>query len=1282
MKLSLAVAMVIGGILAAHAQQAVITSGPQNSIVNAGAAADFTVSATSATGYQWAFDGTNISGATNAELNIQNVSTNQAGTYTVVVSSAGTNVASSATLTVLQGTIVSFKISTFADGSSSNVLVELFDHDKPVTVQNFLHYILSPAYSNTFLDRVIPGFILQGGDYVTTSRTDPRPFFETTHYTNYFYIPNEYINGPSAPNPPLDSQVDSEFFYGPTVSNTAGTLALALPQNNRDGGNSAFFFNLVDNPFLDSYSGQQGPFTVFGRVIGGMAVLDYFNSTNNFFKTSTNIFTNGIWDQTYLTSSPTFTDLPINYYTTNLPGCSNLFYVDFSFPATNAQPAIETNPPTGLTIDFPTNNAVLTNAAFSFTGTAQDTVGIANVHIELQPLNGAYGNGPLTGYAGGTTNWTISGSGAFQYGTYDLIVSDQNGAGYIGGPVTNFFTITAVLVNGDGNVTASNVATHVVFTNAYGANLNAGQTYAFTAQPGPGQFFSSWSYGTNTSTHTSITNVLTQGLVFTANFTSNGITFVNPPPGGAVSNGNFAFRGFVSTYFTEPVTVSCRLYSATTRQEIGPALQINATNSWSFLATNFTVHNTNLAVGRYFAVVTAVDAVSHTSVFTNYFAVGFPITLNLAGNGRGTFSPITNGQLLLPGQRYTNTAAAVAGSVFVSWSNNLAYASVPVTSFVMEPGLTLAATFASNDIPGAVIAITYPASAAQLTNRTFTVTGSISATLTNPVVSYQLFENSNSLVPLSSTNVVLGPGVVAGHAVSTSTWSAGLTNLSPGYYTLVAAVTDQGGRSATVSRTFQVLARVTLQVYPPGAGAVRSNWSGSYISTGLTSSRYLITALTNGGYVFAYWTNSAGLLFQINPFQIAVPGDMTFTAVFDTNYFYRVAGTYNGLFQPVGTNGVFDPVNTMISPTNAGGYTMTVDHFGKLTMALSFPGLRLTSTGYFPLFTPYGTATAAFAWSGLDGKLVTNHVNLYLNSGINYLDGDVTNAKFSSYLLAFRAITNATANSLFTPGTNVLLIPGDHAATNDHPGGDSYATLTLSAKGAITLGGSMADNTAFTVGTGIASEYNVVTTTNSTNYYTNSIWPLFAPLYGGTGMVLGWITNSSPSNFTGAIAWNKPTTRTAADYTNGFFWFTNAFSTPCVPPVAGTHYQIAFGGASLTNGITNTLTVGTSGLFTVDADQTNHLVLTLTRKSGVLTGSFSYPRGTVVHNLYGAFANPTQGGSGYFLDTNKETGFFEITPIAPIGGGTGTIGIAAPLQNPSTGGNSSAQNNPTPGSGE
>ena len=57
-----------------------------------------------------------------------------------------------------------------------------------------------------------------------------------------------------------------------------------------------------------------------------------------------------------------------------------------------------------------------------------------------------------------------------------------------------------------------------------------------------------------------------------------------------------------------------------------------------------------------------------------------------------------------------------------------------------------------------------------------------------------------------------------------------------------------------------------------------------------------------------------------------------------------------------------------------------------------------------------------------------------------------------------------------------------------------------------------------------------------------------------------------------------------------------------------------------------------------------HLTLTTNGTgAGALKGSFLYPTAKVTHNFYGAFISPALGGFGYFLDTNSQTGWFQIT---------------------------------------
>lgn len=81
----------------------VISTQPQSISVSQGSNASFSVVATGGTplSYQWSKNGSTISGATNSTYTISNVTTNDAGTYSVIVSNASGSVTSSnATLTV------------------------------------------------------------------------------------------------------------------------------------------------------------------------------------------------------------------------------------------------------------------------------------------------------------------------------------------------------------------------------------------------------------------------------------------------------------------------------------------------------------------------------------------------------------------------------------------------------------------------------------------------------------------------------------------------------------------------------------------------------------------------------------------------------------------------------------------------------------------------------------------------------------------------------------------------------------------------------------------------------------------------------------------------------------------------------------------------------------------------------------------------------------------------------------------------------------------------------
>ncbi len=130
---------------------------PQNRIVAPGEATSFFVVAadTRALTYQWRFNGTNIGGATNDALLRQNVSTNNEGSYAVVLTNPSGSVTSAPALLIIDsdadGVPDSWELANFgnltnsattdADGDGSSNLQEFLDGTNPADANSVLRHI-------------------------------------------------------------------------------------------------------------------------------------------------------------------------------------------------------------------------------------------------------------------------------------------------------------------------------------------------------------------------------------------------------------------------------------------------------------------------------------------------------------------------------------------------------------------------------------------------------------------------------------------------------------------------------------------------------------------------------------------------------------------------------------------------------------------------------------------------------------------------------------------------------------------------------------------------------------------------------------------------------------------------------------------------------------------------------------------------------------------------------------------------------------------------------------
>ena len=126
--------------------------------------------------------------------------------------------------------------------SMGDIVLELDQKKAPKTVDNFLQYVKSGHYKNTIFHRVIDGFMIQGGgfDRKMVQKTVNKP------------IENEAKNG---------------------LRNLPYSIAMART-GDPHSATAQFFINVNNNEALD-YPGRDGfGYTVFGRVVSGMDVVD------------------------------------------------------------------------------------------------------------------------------------------------------------------------------------------------------------------------------------------------------------------------------------------------------------------------------------------------------------------------------------------------------------------------------------------------------------------------------------------------------------------------------------------------------------------------------------------------------------------------------------------------------------------------------------------------------------------------------------------------------------------------------------------------------------------------------------------------------------------------------------------------------------------------------------------------------------------------------------------------------------------------------------------------
>ncbi len=336
----------------------------------------------------------------------------------------------------------------------------------------------------------------------------------------------------------------------------------------------------------------------------------------------------------------------------------------------------------------------------------------------------------------------------------------------------------------------------------------------------------------------------------------------------------------------------------------------------------------------------------------------------------------------------------------------------------------------------------------------------------------------------------------------------------------------------------------------------------------------------------------------------------SFTIAITTNDFWHITGNYSGLFY-----------DSPVAEASAGLLKFNLTYNRVFSGSISIAGGVYSFSG--KAFNTNGAVAFTVARAGK--PTLTINLQLDLTNGTDQVSGTVANGTWTVPLRGDRAVTSVVNP---TPGNYTMAFVGLGDGLSS-PAGDGIADVKVSTNGTITLtGGTLADSAPFT-----ASSY----------LSKNRQWPFYVSLYSGGGSVIGWImfTNLANADMTGDLTWIKPVT-IATFYPGGF---TNSLSVigsafaivPGVPALAANTGTIDLTGPTLATLVDDYL-LTTNSTITVTTNH-DHVSLTLTKTTGVITGTFnSVPTGNGTP-IKGILIQKENRARGFFHTTHQSGDF-------------------------------------------
>jgi hypothetical protein len=345
-------------------------------------------------------------------------------------------------------------------------------------------------------------------------------------------------------------------------------------------------------------------------------------------------------------------------------------------------------------------------------------------------------------------------------------------------------------------------------------------------------------------------------------------------------------------------------------------------------------------------------------------------------------------------------------------------------------------------------------------------------------------------------------------------------------------------------------------------------------------------------------TNSSGSIRKILG-QLTLPPETPASVGGHSNtpvVFSLAAGSYNGLFYDTNT----------VRPSSSGYFSATVTPKGGFSAKLQLGSQAYSFSG---AFDNSGAAAVNVSGKGLP----TLSVNLQL-VGNDSIIGSVSGGSWLAQLQADRAAFSSKIGTASAGKETLLLQTDDQIATTAT--GEGFGTANISTSGGVQWTATLPDGVKITQKTALSK---------------TGVWPVYASLYGGNGVFIGWMQCTNQIDVLGSAIWEMPA-GAGGLYSGGL---TNQMDVSgsrlrgSIP--ASAHYAAVLSGAGLESSVTNQ--VGVFGKNVMSANSA--LKFSVNPQTGLFNGSLTLPNSNQKLSFQGALLEKSGVGGGFFLNADQ-----------------------------------------------